>query len=163
MKNRISCKLWALGVFFAAAALLLPTLGQARAESRSRPQEWKAQLAKEMKLSPEKEAKFVAMGDKYANLRQQLYEKLKKNQEALTAALAAAKPDEAKVKELVKVITGDQNELLTIYKMERDEEMALLSPLEQGRYLSVLHHWRQQMYEKHAMSQAPPKGEKPKK
>jgi Spy/CpxP family protein refolding chaperone len=162
MTSKINCKRGALGLIL-AAALLVPTLGQARAESRSRSQEWKTRLAQEMKLSPEKEAKFIGMGDKYANLRQHLYEKLKKNQEALTAAVAAAKPDEAKVKELVKTITGEQNELLTIYKMERDEEMALLSPLEQGRYLSILHRWRQQMYEKHATPPEHPKGEKEKK
>jgi Spy/CpxP family protein refolding chaperone len=162
MKPKGNCQRGALGLIL-AAALLLPALGQAQAESPSKSQAWKAQLAKEMKLSPEKEAKFIAMTDKYANLRQQLYEKLKKNQEVLGAAVAAAKPDEAKVKELVKTITGDQNELLTIYKMERDEEMAILSPVEQGRYLSILHRWRQQMYEKHAKAQEPPKAEKEKK
>jgi Spy/CpxP family protein refolding chaperone len=162
MKSKSNCRFWALGAFL-AAALLLAAPGLAREANLSKPPEWKTRLAKEMKLSPEKEAQFIAASDKYAKLRQELYEKLKKNQEALTAALAAAKPDETKVKELVKAITRDQNELLTIYKMERDEEMALLSPVEQGRYLSILHHWRQQMYEKHAVPPEPAKSEKEKK
>ena len=113
-----------------------------------------------MKLSPEKEAKFVAVADKYANLRQQIYESLKKSQGELATAVAAGKPDEAKVKQLVKSITEAQDQLLTVYRVERDDEMALLSPMEQGHYLSILHRWRQQMYEKQGMQMEQQKGEK---
>ena len=159
MQNKINYKLWALAAIL-ASALLLPAMGQAREENWSSYREWKTKLAKELKLSPEKEAKFVAVADKYANLRQQIYESLKKSQGELATAVAAGKPDEAKVKQLVKSITEAQDQLLTVYKVERDDEMALLSPMQQGQYLVILHQWRQQMHEKHGMQPKMEQGKK---
>jgi Spy/CpxP family protein refolding chaperone len=160
MKRQTNFKLWVL-LAGLSGLLLVPALGQAaKEEGWGAHREWKAKLAQELKLSPEKEKQFTAVADQHAGSRKEIYEGLKKDQGQLQTAMAAAKPDEAKVKELVKAITDAQDKLLSSYKSERDAEMALLSPMEQGRYLTILHKWRQQMYEKHGME---PKMEQKKK
>jgi len=146
MKGRFNFKLWAL-VALLSAFLLSPAVGQAQ-EEPGQFKEWKAKLAKELQLSPEKEAKFMAVADRYAKSRLRIYESLKKSQADLSTAMAAPKPEAAKVQGLVKAITTAQDKLLNSYKGERDAEMAGLSPLEQGRYLVILHQWRTRMYEK---------------
>jgi hypothetical protein len=61
----------------------------------------------------------------------------------LQAALADPKPDEAKVKALVKAYVDAQTELFNSYKAELDEELALMTPVQQGKYLMALEKWRQ--------------------
>jgi Spy/CpxP family protein refolding chaperone len=150
MKGRINFKLWALCSVL-AMALLVPAVGQAKEKGEwgKQVKEWKAKVAKELKLSPDKEKQFMAVSDKYAGIRKGIFESMKKSQDELQKAMAAAKPDEAKVKQLVQAITGEQDKLMNSFKEERNEEMALLSPLQQGQYLEVLHKWRKEMYGKH--------------
>jgi Spy/CpxP family protein refolding chaperone len=168
MKRQINFKLLALGAML-SSLLLFPTFGQAKEGNGGMHQEWKAKLAKELKLSPEKEKRFAAVADKYAKVRKDIYEGLKKSQGELESALAAPKPEEAKIRGLVKVITAAQDKLLTTYKSERNDEMAVLSVMEQGHYLEILHKWRTEMYEKHRMTEQkkgetePQKGEPEKK
>jgi Spy/CpxP family protein refolding chaperone len=158
MKRTFNFRLWML-VMTVGAALVLPAAGLAKEKMEGmHHQEWKARLAKELKLTPEAEKKFMAVAEKYDKSRKDIFEELKKSQGELQNALAAAKPDEAKVKDLVKNITASQDKLLSTFKEERDAEMALLSPMDQGSYLQILHKWRQEMYEKH-MKGEPPKGE----
>ena len=73
---------------------------------------------------------------------------VKKANEDLQAALAAAKPDEAKLKELVSALTADQDKMFASFKSQRDEELALMTPLEQAKYLIILGQWRQKMMNK---------------
>ena len=62
----------------------------------------------------------------------------------MQAVLAAAKPDEAKVKEAVSAFVGAQTKLFSSFRSELDEELALMSPLQQGKYLVAMEKWRQQ-------------------
>jgi Spy/CpxP family protein refolding chaperone len=156
MKRKVHFMLWALCAIL-AGGLVIPAIGQAKEGDMSEHREWRTKLAKELKLSPDKEAQFAAVADKYANSRKETYEALTKAQGDLKATMSAAKPDEAKVKQGVKVITEAQDKLLTTYKAERDDEMALLTPMQQGQYLEILHKWRMEMYKKHAEEK---KGEK---
>ena len=73
---------------------------------------------------------------------------IKKSSDELKAALAAATPDEAKVKELVNAVTAGQDNLFASFKKQREEEMGLMTPIEQGKYLMAMSQWRQKMMEK---------------
>ena len=101
-----------------------------------------------MKLAPEKEKAILAVEDKYARERQEIIAGVKKANEELRAALAAANPDEAKLKELVSVLTAGQDKLFASYKNQRDEELSLMTPAEQAKYLLVLGQWRQKIMDK---------------
>ncbi len=95
----------------------------------------------DLKLTPDKEAAVLALGQKYAKERQDLMAALKKNREDLKAALSAAKPDEAKIRDLVRAASAAQDKLLTSFKMERDEAMTLMTPVQQGQFILVLGNW----------------------
>ena len=73
---------------------------------------------------------------------------VKKANDDLQAALAAATPDEAKLKELVSALTASQDKMFASFKNQRDEELALMTPVEQAKYLIVLGQWRQKMMKK---------------
>ena len=76
---------------------------------------------------------------------EQIIADLKKSKEDLQAALAVASPDEAKVKALVKAFTGAQHKLFNSFKSELDEELAQMTPVQQGKYLMAMERWRQDM------------------
>jgi Spy/CpxP family protein refolding chaperone len=134
--------------------MVLPTLGLAKEKAK---ETWWAHymeqrqetLVKALKLSPEKAKELAAIDEKYSKERQGIFERMKKFQADLTAALAAPKPDEAKVKELVGWITKDQDAVMTTFREQRDAEMAMLTTLQQGEYLVTLKKWRKEMMEKH--------------
>lgn len=127
--------------------LVVPALAQAKGEMEGHFKELKGQILKQMKLAPDKEKAFMAVDDKYAAERQKIIADLKKSQEDLHAALAEAKPDEAKIKDLVSALTAGQDKLFDSFKSQRNEELALLSPVEQGTYLMAMSHWRHEMME----------------
>lgn len=62
--------------------------------------------------------------------------------------MAVAKPDDAKVKELVSALTGGMDSLFNSFKSQREEELALMSPVEQGKYLIMLSKMREEMMKK---------------
>jgi Spy/CpxP family protein refolding chaperone len=95
----------------------------------------------DLKLAPDKEAAVLAVEQKYAKERQDLVAALKKYREDLKAALAAANPNEAKIQALVRTSNAAQDKLLTSFKMERDEAMALMTPVQQGQFIMVLGNW----------------------
>jgi Spy/CpxP family protein refolding chaperone len=95
----------------------------------------------DLKLAPAKEAAVLALEQKYANERQDLMSAFRKYREELKAALAAAPPDEAKIQDLVQAANAAQDKLLTSFKMERDEAMALMTPFQQGQFLLILGNW----------------------
>jgi hypothetical protein len=90
----------------------------------------------------------MAVDDKYAAERQKIIADLKQSQKDLQGALAAAKPEEARVKDLVSALTAGQDKLFASFKDQRDEELALLSPVDQGKYLLAMSQWRHKMMEK---------------
>lgn len=95
----------------------------------------------DLKLAPDKEAAVLAVEQKYAKERQDLMAALKKYRQDLKAALAAATPDEAKIQDLVRATNATQDKLLTSFKMERDEAMALMTPVQQGQFIMLMGNW----------------------
>jgi hypothetical protein len=147
MKGKFNFKLGALCAIL-SVMLLIPAPGQAKEEGGERYKVKKDKIIKEMKLAPEKEKAILAVEDKYARERQEIIAGVKKANEDLRTALAAANPDEAKLKELVSVLTAGQDKLFASYKNQRDEELSLMTPAEQARYLLVLGQWRQKIMDK---------------
>jgi Spy/CpxP family protein refolding chaperone len=129
---------------------LVPALGQAKEDSWGEMHKMRrATLVKELKLSPEKAKEFNAVEEKYAKDRQELIERLKKSHIELLNALATATPDDAKIKGLVTAIRADQEKIAQSFKSQLDEELAMMTPVQQGQYLLTLHKWREEMMEEH--------------
>ncbi len=132
-----------------SAMLLMPALGQAKEDSWGEMHKMRrATAVKELKLSPEKAKDFNAVEEKYAKERQELIERLKKSQTELQTAVAAT-PDEAKLRGLVTAIRADQDKMAQSFKSQLDEELALMTPVQQGQYLLTLHKWREEMMQEH--------------
>jgi hypothetical protein len=153
MRGKFNFKLGALCAIL-GAMLLMPAPGQAKDEAGARYKAQKAQMLKELKLAPEKEKAILAVEDKYAKERQEIVAGVKKATDDLQAALAAAKPDEAKLKELVSALNADQDKMFASFKNQRDEELSLMTPTEQAKYLLVLGQWRQKMMDKRSQKAA---------
>jgi Spy/CpxP family protein refolding chaperone len=129
---------------------LVPALGQAKEDSWGEMHKMRrATAVKELKLSPEKAKDFNAVEEKYAKERQELIERLKKSYLELENALAAATPDEAKIKGLVAALRANKDNMVKSFKSQQDEELALMTPVQQGQYLNLLHKWREEMMEEH--------------
>jgi Spy/CpxP family protein refolding chaperone len=139
-----------LGVLCAILALVLvvPALAQPKGEMGGQLKEMKGQILKQLKLAPDKEKAFMAADDKFAAERQKIIAGLKQSQKDLEAALEADKPDPAKINDLVCALTAGQDKLFASFKNQRDEELALLSPVQRGKYLLAMSQWRHQMMEK---------------
>ena len=150
MKRKVNFRVGALCALL-GILLVVPALAQAKSEKGEMEghfKEMKEQILKQMKLAPDKEKAFMGVDNKYAAERQKIIADLKKSQEELKTALTAAKPDEAKVKELVSALTSGQDKLFESFKSQRDEELALLTPVEQGKYMMAISDWRHKMMEK---------------
>ena len=147
MSRKFNFKLVALCAIV-SAMLVMPALGQVKGEEGASYKAQKDKMIKELKLAPEKEKAMLAVEDKYGRERKTIIDGVKKANDDLQAALAAAPPDEAKLKELVSALTADQDKMFTSFKNQRDEELALMTPAEQAKYLIVLGQWRQKMMDK---------------
>ena len=142
MKGRLIFKLGALSTIL-SFLLVIPALGQVTEDLGKKLSEFRTKTLKELKIAPDKEKAFLAVEEKYVDERQQIVANLKKAKEDLQAALAAAKPDEAKIQGLVKTFIDTQHNLFNSFRNELNEEMALMSPLQQGKYLMAMERWRQ--------------------
>ncbi len=128
---------------------LVPALVQAKEDSWGEMHKMRrATAVKELKLSPEKAKAFNAVEEKYVKDRQELLDRLKKSQAELQNAMAAT-PDEAKIKGLVSAIRADQDKMAQSFKSQIDEELALMTTVQQGQYLLTLHKWREEMMQEH--------------
>jgi hypothetical protein len=147
MKGKFNFK---LGAFCAilSAMLLMPAPGQAKEKEEAHYKAQNDKMIKELKLAPEKEKAILAVEDKYAAERKEIMAGAQKAYDDLQAALAAANPDEAKLKELVGALIASQDKMFTSFKNQRDEELALMTPAEQAKYLIVQGQWRKKMMEK---------------
>ena len=151
MKDKLNFRLGALGIIL-GALFLMPSLPLAQAKEMS----WErmkeeVKITKDLqtlKLAPDKETALLALEQKYAKERKDLITALKKYREDLKAPLGAATPDEAKIQDLVRATSTAQDKLLTSFKMERDEAMALLTPIQQGQFIMVMGNWFQEMMRK---------------
>ena len=83
------------------------------------------------------------MEDKYSDMRAEIVANTKKNWDALKAAVSAAKPNDAKVKAAIKAYLDAQTKLFSSFRKELDEELAQMSPIQQGKYLLAMELWRQ--------------------
>ncbi len=144
MKVRLNLKLAALCALL-SAMLVVPALAQDKGDMAEHFKQMRTQMIKQLKLAPDKEKAMLAVEDKYAGQRQQTTAALKKTKEDLKTALAAATPDEAKVKELVSSLTSSMDALFNSFKSQRDEELALMTPVEQGKYLMAMMKMREEM------------------
>jgi Spy/CpxP family protein refolding chaperone len=102
----------------------------------------------ELKLGPEKEKALLQVEENYSQERKSIIEALKKNQEELKVALAAPTRDKPKIQDLVSNINAAQDKLLISFKMERDEAMALMNPIQQGQFIMIMSHRYQELMKK---------------
>jgi hypothetical protein len=142
MKGKLIFKLGVLSTIL-SFLLVIPALGQLTEDLGKKLCEFKAKTLKELKIDPAKEKLLIASEEKCVADRQEIIAELKKAKEDLQAALAAPSPDEAKVKGLVNTFIAAQAKLFNSFSNELKEEMALMSPLQQGKYLMAMERWRQ--------------------
>lgn len=137
---------WLVGIILLLAVTLsIPGLGQAQEKRGSDPGVQKEKIAQDLGLTPDKAKAFLAVGEKYQRGRQETIERIRKNEGELEQAMAAPQPDGAKITGLVATITADHNKLWETFRVQRQEEMALLSPVQQGKFLLALKKWHQDM------------------
>ena len=154
MKSKFNFKLAALCAVI-SALLVMPALGQVKVKGEEGARKaQKDQMVKELKLAPEKEKAMLAVEAKYVSERKTIIAGVKKANEDLQAAVTAANPDEAKLKELVGALTAGQDKMFASFKNQRDEELALMTPAEQAKYLIILGQWRQKMMDKRSQKAA---------
>ncbi len=144
MKRMFNFKLAALCAIL-SAALVVPAFAQEKKDVAEGFKQERAQMIKGLKLAPDKEKALLGVEEKYVPPRKEIIAGLKKDRDGLNAALAAPTPDEAKIKDEVSAITSGQDKLFDSFKSQRNEEMGLLSPLEQGKYLAAMEKWRHGM------------------
>jgi Spy/CpxP family protein refolding chaperone len=126
-------------------ALLTPGIGQASEEPGSSPAMQREKLAKDLNLTPEKAKEFQMVGEKYDQSREEIIGQMRNNESELEKALAVTQPDEAKIKELVAAIAAGHDKLVDTFKAQRREEMLLLTPVQQGKFLMALKKWHEEM------------------
>jgi Spy/CpxP family protein refolding chaperone len=105
-------------------------------------------LCKDLGLTPEQAKAFQAIGNKFDKNREAIVADLKNKENDLEKALAAPKPDEQKIKGLVAQITQCHEQLFQNLKTQRQEEMAQLNPVQQGKFVMALKKWHEEMREK---------------
>ena len=135
------------GIFLILGLTLTPAFSLAGKPPRSaKLQKMRTQmLVKKLNLSSSQAKAFQAVGEKYARRYREIIGKLRNSQRQLEAQLTASPAEEKKIRETVTSLIAAQDQLLNTHKLQRNEEMALLSPIQQGRYLLTLRHWRRQL------------------
>jgi Spy/CpxP family protein refolding chaperone len=104
-------------------------------------------LVKELGLTTEQAKAFQAVGDNFEKSREGIIADIKSKESDLEKALAAPKPDERKIQGLVTAITQGHDQLFQSLKAQRQEEMALLTPVQQGKFVLALKKWHEKMKE----------------
>ena len=61
----------------------------------------------------------------------------------LEKVLAAPQPDESRTKDLVAAVIKGHDQLFQSLKEQRQAEMALLTPVQQGKFIVALKKWHQ--------------------
>jgi Spy/CpxP family protein refolding chaperone len=148
MRRVIGLRLRQCGLLMVAALLVLgpgqtwgdPGPGYLKMEQET--------LCKDLGLTPEQAKAFQAIGDKFDQSREAVVADLKYKENDLEKALAAPKTDEQKIRGLVAEITRGHDQLFQSLKAQRQEEMALLNPVQQGKFVMVLKRWHDTVREK---------------
>jgi Spy/CpxP family protein refolding chaperone len=129
--------------------LMTPSLGQPKEEREAGSLEMQREkLVKELNLSPDKAKEFLAVGEKYHQIRQDVIGRIKKSETDLTTALAAPQPDESKINQIVTALIADHLQLFETFKAQRHEEMGLLTPVQRGKFLLALKKWHETVAQK---------------
>ena len=142
MKGKFICKLGVLSTIL-SFLLVVPALGQVTEDLGKKLCEFKTKTLKELKISPDKEKKIIASEEKCVSEREKIIAELKKAKDDLQAAVAEPTPNEAKIKGLVNTFVAAQGKLFASFRNELKAELALMSPLQQGKYLMAMERWRQ--------------------
>ena len=146
MAGNTNLKLLAAGVVL-SILVGTPSLAPAKEEGRNDSQMLRVHLIKTLNLSAYKEKMFIAVEEKYDRIRQEALERITKSEEQLEKLLSGDKPDEGKLKGLTRAITSDQDILVNAYKARRDGVLAMLTPVQQGKYLLATWKWQQKLLE----------------
>jgi Spy/CpxP family protein refolding chaperone len=145
MKGRLVFKLGALFTIL-SVLLVVPALGQTaqtNEELGKQLKDYKSQSLKALKIAPDKEKALLEVEDKYSLMRGEIAETSKKAWDNLQATLAAPTPDEAKIKEAVAAYIDGQAKLFQSFRKQLEEELALMTPIQQGKYLVAMEKWRE--------------------
>jgi Spy/CpxP family protein refolding chaperone len=133
------------GLLF-VAALLVSGLGQASGEPRSSYSGMeRGKFLLEIGLTSEQAKAFQTIDDKFDKSREGIIEEIKNNESDLEQVISSPQADEVKIKGLVAAVTRGHDQLFQTFKAQRQEEMALLTPIQQGRFLLALKKWHQEM------------------
>jgi len=146
MKGKLIFKLGVLSTIL-SVLLVVPALGQTAEtdeELGKQLKAYKAQTFEQLKLDANHQKKLLALEDKYSVMRGEIVESSKKAWDDLQAALAAPTPDDAKLKGAVAAYIDGQAKLFQSFRKQLDEELAQMSPIQQGKYLVAMEKWRQQ-------------------
>ena len=129
-------------------ALLVLDAGQVNGEDRGNYSGMEREtLVKELGLTPGLAKAFQSVGEKFDQSRDGIIAGIKQRESDLEKAMAAPKPDETKIKELVAGVIQGHDQLFQTLKTQRQEEMALLSPIQQGKFILALKKWHEGMKE----------------
>jgi len=148
MRRELGLRLRQVGLLVVVALLALgpgQTWGDPGAGYMKMEQET---LCKDLGLTPEQAKAFQAIGDKFDQSREAIVADLKNKENDLEKALAAPKPDEEKIRGLVSQITQGHDQLFQSLKAQRQEEMAILNPVQQGKFVMALRKWHEEAREK---------------
>jgi Spy/CpxP family protein refolding chaperone len=146
MKGKLIFKLGLLTIIL-SFLLVIPALGQKGQTNEALGQQlkdYKGNILKELKVAPDKEKALMAIEDTYSLKRGEIVDSSKKAWGDLQTALAAPKPDEAKIKTAVAAYIDAEAQLFSSFKKQLDDELAQMSPVQQGKYLVAMEKWRQQ-------------------
>ncbi len=142
MKSKLILTLGAVS-FILSLLLVAPVLGQSDEELGKQLKEYKEQTFKDLQLNAQTEKKLTALEDKSSIDRGKILDESKKAWDNLQAALAEAKPDEAKVKKAVRGYLAVQTRLFKSFRQQLEEELAQMTPVQQGKFLVAMEHWRE--------------------
>jgi hypothetical protein len=144
MADSTNLKLLVAGVML---SLLVgtPSLALAKEEGKSDSHALRIHLTNTLKLGNYKEKMFITVEEKYDRIRQEALERINKSAEQMDKLLSGEKPDTGKLKALTTAIASDQDILVNTYKGRRDEILAMLTPVQQGVYLSITWRWQQKL------------------
>ncbi len=146
MKGKLIFKLVVLSTIL-SVLLVVPVLGQTgqtNEELGKQLKDYKAKIYAQIKVDPKQEKALMAVEDKYSLERAGIVDSSKKAWDNMQAALAATKPDDAKLTETISAYVNTQANLFSSFRSQLNDELALMSPLQQGKYLVAMEQWRQQ-------------------
>ncbi len=142
MVQKISIRLGVMGTLL-ILGLLLPGAGRAQKAAAVDTAGQQKQLLQDLNLTPDKAKAFMSVGGHWDQIRQDLIADIKKNETDLETALAAPQPDDSTINHLVNGLIAEHDQLFDTFKSQRQEEMAMLTPVQRGKFLLALKKWHE--------------------